>query len=214
MTGSALEVYDAALAAAARHGYRDLRIGAPATGWSAAGLPGWLAGRPGDGSLVSRCTGPTLDVGCGPGRLTAAVASTGLPALGVDISPTAVRLTRHRGATALCRSVFEPLPAEGRWRHVLLADGNIGIGGHPHRLLSRCRALLGPTGTVLVELDPPGSRSHTATVRLRYGDRQSRPFRWAYLSADDLAESAEAAALRVLDRWTEDGRWFAALAPH
>jgi SAM-dependent methyltransferase len=177
-------------------------------------LAGWLSGRPGDGSLVSRCGGPTLDVGCGPGRLTAAVASTGLAALGVDISPTAVRLTRHRGATALCRSVFEPLPAEGRWQHILLADGNIGIGGHPDRLLRRCRGLLAPTGTLLVELDPPGTRSHAATVRLRYGDRQSRPFRWAYLSADDLAGRAEAAALRVLDRWTEAGRWFAALVPH
>ena len=31
----------------------------------------------------------------------------------------------------LRRDLFAPLPGEGRWHHVLLADGNIGIGGDP-----------------------------------------------------------------------------------
>ncbi|MGH3716011.1 MAG: methyltransferase domain-containing protein, partial [Micromonosporaceae bacterium] len=49
----------------------------------------------GDAGIVSRCLGPTLDVGCGPGRLAAAVSARGIPALGVDVSPAAIRLT-HR----------------------------------------------------------------------------------------------------------------------
>ncbi|MGA8112574.1 MAG: class I SAM-dependent methyltransferase, partial [Actinocatenispora sp.] len=142
---------------------------------------------------------------------TAAVAATGTHALGVDISPVAVRLTRRRGGTALCRSVFQRLPAEGRWRHVLLADGNIGIGGDPVRLLTRCRSLLAPGGSVLVEVEPPGGGSGTSTVRLRHGERYSQPFRWARVAADDLAADAEPAALRPIESWTEDGRWFAAL---
>ena len=75
--------------------------------------------------------GPVLDVGCGPGRLVLGLAQRGTVALGVDPAPAAVALARSRGAPVLQRSVFDPLPGQGRWRTVLLADGNIGIGGDP-----------------------------------------------------------------------------------
>jgi len=84
---------------------------------------------PGDDGLVRRCSGPTLDVGCGPGRLAASVGGRGIPVLGVDPVPAAVLSTRSRGAAAIRRSVFDRVPGEGRWQHVLLADGNVGIGG-------------------------------------------------------------------------------------
>ncbi|WP_246281597.1 class I SAM-dependent methyltransferase [Fodinicola acaciae] len=106
--------------------------------------------------LLDRCTGPTLDLGCGPGRLVTALAERGLPALGVDISADAVERTLFRGGTALRRDALGRLPAEGRWSHVLLADGNIGIGGDPAQLLRRAKVLLRPKGTVLLELDPIG----------------------------------------------------------
>lgn len=67
----------------------------------------------GDHGLLDRCAGPTVDVGCGPGRLAAAVAWRGMPVLGVDISRTAVGMARARGVTALRRSVFDRLPGEG-----------------------------------------------------------------------------------------------------
>jgi 2-polyprenyl-3-methyl-5-hydroxy-6-metoxy-1,4-benzoquinol methylase len=51
--------------------------------------------------FVDRCHGPTLDVGCGPGRLTAALTERGVDALGIDISLEAVRQTRDRGAPAV-----------------------------------------------------------------------------------------------------------------
>jgi 2-polyprenyl-3-methyl-5-hydroxy-6-metoxy-1,4-benzoquinol methylase len=84
-----------------------------------------------DEALLRHCRGPVLDVGCGPGRLTVALAERGIPALGVDISQAAVARAREAGAAALHRSVFDALPAQGRWATVLLADGNIGIGGRP-----------------------------------------------------------------------------------
>ncbi|EWM14177.1 methyltransferase type 12 [Kutzneria sp. 744] len=86
-----------------------------------------------DELLLAACLGPTLDVGCGPGRLVEALTRRGVIALGVDVSPVAVDLTQARGAPALCRDVFDRIPGEGRWRHVLLADGNIGIGGGSRR---------------------------------------------------------------------------------
>jgi len=169
-----------------------------------------LAGDPG---LLDRCAGPTLDVGCGPGRLTSALLGAGRPALGIDTSAAAVRLARRRGAAALRRDVFEPVPGTGRWRHLLLADGNIGIGGDPCRLLRRCRRLLAATGQLHAELAPPGTPawSGTATVQTRAG--AASPLPWACVPVESLPALAEAAAMRVLGTWTEAGRWFATLAP-
>jgi SAM-dependent methyltransferase len=165
----------------------------------------------GDSGLLARCTGPTLDVGCGPGRLAAALARRGVPALGIDVSPAAVRLARARGADAVVADVFSPLPVRGRWRHALLADGNIGIGGDPARLLARCRDLLCPGGTVLAEVEPPGTRGWRGPVALTDTRRTSDTFAWAVVGADDLTILAQQAGLRLAESWTEEERWFACL---
>ncbi|MEN3304798.1 MAG: hypothetical protein V7603_1000 [Micromonosporaceae bacterium] len=173
----------------------------------------WCGGlQPGDHSLLRRCAGPTLDVGCGPGRLTAALATAGLPVLGIDISPDAVHLARRRGAPARHADVFA-VKQDGAWHHVLLADGNIGIGGDPHRLLIRCTRLLAPGGDILLELDPPGAGSWRGPVTLHHNGYHSRPFPWAAVAADDLHALAEQASLTLLESWTEARRWFARLAP-
>ncbi|WP_327001309.1 class I SAM-dependent methyltransferase [Dactylosporangium sp. NBC_01737] len=169
--------------------------------------------RPGDHQLIDRCVDGTLDLGCGPGRLTEAVAATGRRALGVDVSPQAVRFARRRGAAVIRANLFGPLPGEGAWGCALLADGNIGIGGDPARLLARCRALIATAGSVHVEVDPPGSRTWSGHVSLAGAERTSTTFAWAFVSADDIAAIARDAALRVAETWTEAGRWFAHLTP-
>lgn len=166
---------------------------------------------PGDDGLLDRCTGPTIDVGCGPGRLAASLTARGVLALGVDISPVAVGLTRNRGAIALRRDVFDRLPGERRWAHALLADGNIGIGGDPVRLLRRCRALLTHQGTVVLESDPPGAAARPVRMRLRHADRSSVEFDWAFVAADAVAGYGAAAGLRLIESWTEADRWFSTL---
>ena len=117
----------------------------------------WLA--PADAAdllALEPVVSPVLDVGCGPGRLLAALAAQGRAATGIDISPVAVRLARRRGGQAICASVFSPLLAAGAWRSVLLLDGNVGIGGDPERLLARVAELLTPGGEAIVEVEPPG----------------------------------------------------------
>ncbi|MFC4066208.1 class I SAM-dependent methyltransferase [Actinoplanes subglobosus] len=167
----------------------------------------------GDTALLGRCTGPTLDVGCGPGRLTGALAGSGRPALGIDISAAAVRLARQRGAIALRRDVFDPVPGSGRWRHLLLADGNIGIGGDPHRLLLRCRELLGADGRLHAELAPPGTAAWSGVATVRTPDGRGGPLLWASVPVGDLPALAAATCLRVIETWTEAGRWFTTLTP-
>jgi SAM-dependent methyltransferase len=161
-----------------------------------------------DHMMLARCAGRTLDVGCGPGRLTTALAERGVPALGVDISPVAVELTRLRGAPALCADVFGRIPAEGRWRHVLLADGNVGIGGDPAALLARVAVLLARHGTALVELDPPGTGLRRAAARFA---AHGTWFPRARLAVDAVGEPAVAAGFHVRSTAGAGGRWFAEL---
>ncbi|MCO6010505.1 SAM-dependent methyltransferase [Actinoallomurus purpureus] len=170
----------------------------------------WCDGRPGDDALLDRCAGPTLDVGSGPGRLTVALAERGLPALGIDVTPYAVEMTRAAGGLALLRDVFDHVPGAGRWETVLLADGNIGIGGDPPALLRRVEALLHRRGRAIVEL---GATTRTEWVRLRDARQVSDWFRWSHVARDAIGAYAEEAGLRVAEIWTEAGRWFADLTP-
>ncbi len=170
----------------------------------------------GDQALLARCLGATLDVGCGPGRMTAALSERGVPALGLDVSPLAVAMTRSRGASALRRDIFAESPREHRWDHVLLVDGNIGIGGDPIRLLWRCRQLITRYGSVLADVGPP-ERGLTVTTARLVG--QSGPgvwFPWAFLGLQALPVVAAAAGLRVGTVWRADGpeeRWQVELRP-
>lgn len=171
----------------------------------------WLHVRPGDASIVDRCSGPTLDVGSGPGRLTVALAERGIPALGIDVTPYAVHIARAAGALTLLRDVFGRVPGTGRWMTVLLADGNIGIGGDPVALLRRVGELLTPLGQALVEVQPPGTALRREQVRLRHGGQTSAWFPWAYVGADQIPEVACNAGLSAAETWSAHGRWFTLL---
>ena len=177
----------------------------------------WRRLRPGDVSLIDRCSGPTLDVGSGPGRLTVALAERGVPALGIDAAPHAVRMARSAGSLTLLRDVFSRVPGTGRWTIVLLADGSVGIGGDPAALLGRVAELLAPDGRALVEVQPPGRELRRERVRLRHcrghghGHQAGDWFPWAQVGADHLSGIAAEAGLRTAETWSCGGRWFAML---
>jgi SAM-dependent methyltransferase len=183
---------------------------------------------PAEEALLAGMAAPVLDVGCGPGRLVAGLARAGKMALGVDPAPAAVALAQRRGAAVLRRSVFDPLPGHGRWRTIILADGNIGIGGDPDRLLRRCHDLLAPEGTIVVEVEPPaGGRAaplrlpsprrddgwRRYRVRLERGASSGPWFNWAVVDADAIARLATEAGLQLvrLQHIATEDRWFAHL---
>ena len=115
---------------------------------------------------------------------------------------------RQAGAPALRRSVFGPLPGRGRWATVLLADGNIGIGGRPARLLRRCAELLAPGGQILIEAEP-GDIDERVTAWLEHTDGRRGPiFPWARLGTAAVLRAAAAAGLDVVGQWNDADRAF------
>jgi SAM-dependent methyltransferase len=165
-----------------------------------------------DEDVLSRAGGPVLDIGCGPGRHVHALARRGVMALGVDVSPVAVRLARQRGADALEGSIFDHVPGAASWQTALLLDGNVGIGGHPLRLLRRVRSLLACGGALLVEVDPRQRGVLQLDARLEGSAGCSEAFAWTRVGGDAISAVAGAAGFELAETWTIDGRSFARLA--
>ncbi|MPZ96541.1 MAG: methyltransferase domain-containing protein [Propionibacteriales bacterium] len=206
MSESALLGYEAALAGVPCHVIDDdaRSVSIPIHRWTGAPTAE-------DFALIGQCRGDTLDIGCGAGRMTIALARRGHDSLGIDISPAAVRRARLHGAVARVADVFGEVPRAGRWHTVLLADGNIGIGGNPLRLLRRAASLVVPGGHLVTDLADAGVATSVRRLRLVVDGRPSRPFHWAVVGADGIQLLAATAGLRVDSIGHHQGRWSARL---
>ena len=190
--------------------YRQISAGVPCWITTADGdrhhlpIERWLGGeasshedRAADEALLGLCRGPTVDLGCGPGRFTAALADRGVPSLGIDVSATAVEMTVLRGGKAIHGDVFEAPSRHGAWAHVLRADGNIGIGGNPLRMLARARQLLSPHGTVVAEVEAGESGLRNEQRRWETPHSVTGWFSWSRVGADAMHALAGAAGFAV-----------------
>ncbi|MDX3311793.1 class I SAM-dependent methyltransferase [Streptomyces sp. NPDC054884] len=164
-----------------------------------------------DRQVLDRCEGAVLDVGCGPGRLVTELAARGRTALGIDVSEAAVRHTVRLGGPALRRSVFEPLPGEGRWGTALLVDGNLGIGGDAGALLERLAGVLVPGGLLIAETAPVDVDECVSVRLVDVRGGAGAPFPWARLGTRALLGHSGPSGWRAADQWSADGRCFVAL---
>ncbi|MFB0633482.1 methyltransferase domain-containing protein [Streptomyces sp. AB3(2024)] len=167
----------------------------------------------GDETVLARCEGGVLDIGCGAGRLVEALARRGSEVLGIDVCTSAVISTVCRGGPARSGSVFDPLPAEGGWGTALLIDGNIGIGGDPGLLLRRIGDLVRDGGLLIVEVSAT-EVDERRRVRLYAGQRAVSPvFSWAAVGPSALERLARESGWSATERWTgpRDERHFVAL---
>jgi SAM-dependent methyltransferase len=149
-----------------------------------------------DRHVADKCHGPTVDLGCGPGRLVHRLIGNGIAALGVDNSDQAVTMTRAQGGVAIRRSLFDRLPGEGRWRHVLLLDGNIGIGGDPDRVAARAAELVAAGGSIIIELDSDIAGLWRGAARVETETTHGEWFPWARVGVDYASRLAETVGLR------------------
>lgn len=164
-----------------------------------------------DRDVIRSASGPILDIGCGPGRMVRAGILAGEIALGIDISRAAVDIATTAGLPVLRRSVFQDLPGEGTWGAALLIDGNIGIGGDPRRLLTRCHELVRPGGRLIVEAHAESRRDRVFDAILIDDEaRSGAPFPWAEIGVIPLRRLAAESGWSGLREWRRAGRSFAA----
>jgi SAM-dependent methyltransferase len=198
-----------------RHEDGEVRV-LPAHRWLAARCPDGASGdaydEVFDEAVTQMCIGPTIELGCGPGRLVARLIQRGIPALGIDRSATAIRLAYRGGAPALLGDVFEPLPGMGLWQTVLLVDGNVGLGGDPRRILGRAAELLGRGGRCVAEFDAEAIGIRTRWVRLESARDVGPWFRWASVGVDSAAALAVQVGLTLTTVRLIGGRVIASLA--
>lgn len=165
-----------------------------------------------DRRILRLTRGSVLDVGSGPGRMVREATRRGRRSLGIDVSPAAVEIARRADLPVIRRSVFESVPGAGRWDTVLLLDGNIGIGGDPVTLLTRCADLGALTGVVIVEAHRDVGRDELfEAVVLHPGGGRSDAFPWAHVGADAVSTYAATAGLVARRRVRRGGRTFVML---
>jgi len=164
-----------------------------------------------DESVLDRVTGSVLDIGSGPGRIVTALASRGHHALGIDICHQAVEQANRSHALSVVADVFGHVPCGGHWGTALLLDGNVGIGGDPHALLSRVQDLVCRDGRLIVETEVHDAPRTGRRVRVAHGDDMSDWFNWTVVSRTDLQSYAHRSGWQITETWTSQDRTFSLL---
>lgn len=179
-------------------------------------------------------TGRVLDIGCGAGRYLRLFRDRGYDTLGIDSSPGAIWVCKHRGLEPVrCVSIDTFAGVPGSFDIVLLLGHNLGIGATPsgvQHLLATAATLLREGGLLLANsIDIRRSSDAYARNRAAYnaqGDRHpgqttyqvslgpslEQTFHWIHVSAAECNDWARATGLveRVLVRDEDDakqGHW-------
>jgi SAM-dependent methyltransferase len=163
-----------------------------------------------------------LDVGCGPGRHTHALAERGVPAVGLDISERFVRLATEAGAGSFVRGDALRLPfANGAFDVALsLCQGGFGlVRGDDADVLVEMARVVRPGGLVCVSAfsayfavryledsdtfdAATGVNHEVATVKSEAGEDRDFDLWTTCFTPRELRLMAARAGLRVRDLWS------------
>ena len=124
-----------------------------------------------------------------------------------------MRLARRSGAPVLLRDLFDPLPGPAGGRRVLLADGNVGLGGDPWRVLRRAAEADQRDRPLRRRIRGRRRRVRSSWVRLESSDNIGPWFRWASVGIDYAASLAREVGLAVIGIHPIGDRVVATLAP-
>jgi ubiquinone/menaquinone biosynthesis C-methylase UbiE len=148
-------------------------------------------------------TRTAVDIGCGPGGLSSAVATRGLEVTGVDRSESMLEKAREREREGVVRFVLgdaTALPCEDRSFDVVVCSSLLNIVDDPAQVLREMRRVLRPGGLVSVLMPAP---SLTTAAARAFGES-------AELPADDAALLLLWASAPPKVSLTQASAWFAA----
>jgi len=123
--------------------------------------------------------GRVLDVGCGAGRVALHLQQKGLDAVGIDISPLAVKVCRERGLKkARTMSLTQVSPRLGMFDTLIMFGNGFGLVENPRRarwLLRRWHSLTTDRARIIAEsIDPHRARAPEDVRYQRENRRRGR----------------------------------------
>lgn len=157
-------------------------------------------------TALKNCRGKILDVGCGAGSHAIYLQEKReMEVTGIDTSPGAIEVCRHRGLKDARTTSFEEFSGETYDTILLLMNGT-GIVGRMRKLdefFKKLKELLKPEGQVLIDssdlrylfdpdedggiwVDPSEGYYGELTYSLSYKDQTSQSFEWLYLDFNSL----------------------------
>ncbi len=110
--------------------------------------------------------GKVLDIGCGAGRHALYAQHKGHDVLGIDISPLAIKVCKHRGLKKAKQMSITQLSRKlGTFDTLLMLGNNFGLVGNPKRagwLLRRFYGMTSDQGKIIAEtLNPYATINHS-----------------------------------------------------
>ncbi len=178
--------------------------------------------------------GRVLDIGLGAGRVCLHCQDLGLDALGIDVSPLAVKTAKHRGVRrAKVLSITEITGRLGAFDTIVMYGNNFGLFANPRRarwLLRRFRSMTSPDAVLIAESNDiyfegvpgyhleyqrwnreRGRMSGQIRLRVRYQRYATPWFDYLMVSPDEMRGILDGTGWRVRELYPSDGPSYAAV---
>lgn len=165
--------------------------------------------------------GRVLDIGCGAGSHSIYCQEQGYRVLGIDVSPGAIQVSRHRGLRhGRVMSVTQVVASLGVFDTVLMLGGNFGTLGNRERasrLLKRFHRMTTPTARIIAESRDPylttepvhrayhkgnrsrGRMSGQVRIRVRFKNLKTPWFDYLFVSKEEMAQILDDTGWRVAE---------------